>query len=447
MIKFLQDSYNGIYKILLKPYIPSTKTLALLVGGFLLGLIVAYALFPTVYYDADPSTLHQSWQDEWVKMLADRNAVANADVSGLIIDLLSRIDNPSETVARLTASASTPEEQQRLAAIQPYADSAQANAASAPQPNTVQSLIPWIAGPILLVILGSIVAIVYGMFIYPNLVEPLIKRMRGEKVSEQVAAMRAQVAAQKAAETQKTDFTTSNLGPPIFQKMSSYTLGMGSYDFSYSIEDTSGRFLGECGVSASESIGVGEPERTTAAEVWLFDKDDFQQTITKVLVSPHAMNDPALRSRLEPRGDLVVAQPGATVTLETATLRMTARVVELEYGTGPLPPNSYFQRITVELAAWRKDAGTPISATPAPVIAAQPVQASYTPLPPQNPPQMPPTNPPQYSQPPSMPPASSPSIPSAPQSRPPMPPASTPPARPRVDDDPFGGTGDFTPVN
>ena len=32
-----------------------------------------------------------------------------------------------------------------------------------------------------------------------------------------------------------------------------------------------------------------------------------------------------------------------------------ARIVELEYGTGELPPKSFFERMVVEMAAWAKE--------------------------------------------------------------------------------------------
>jgi hypothetical protein len=35
-------------------------------------------------------------------------------------------------------------------------------------------------------------------------------------------------------------------------------------------------------------------------------------------------------------------------------LRVRARIVETEYGAGNLPPDSFFDRLTVELAAWVK---------------------------------------------------------------------------------------------
>ncbi len=141
------------------------------------------------------------------------------------------------------------------------------------------------------------------------------------------------------------------------QYMSSYVGGDDLYDNSFSIETAEGEFLGECGSGISETIGVGSPKKVTATEVWLFDKNDIR-TVTKVLMSEHAFNDQALRARLAPKGEAVLATPGALTTLETQTLRVQIRVVDIQYAEGPLPPNSFFQQLTVEIAAWSKeDAG------------------------------------------------------------------------------------------
>ena len=45
---------------------------------------------------------------------------------------------------------------------------------------------------------------------------------------------------------------------------------------------------------------------------------------------------------------------GATVVrdLQTASLEVEARIVDFKYGEGPLPPESYFERLTIELRAW-----------------------------------------------------------------------------------------------
>lgn len=454
-MQFLRDSYNGIYVVLLKPYMPRTKTVVMLVVGLVIGLLWAYVISPTIYYDADPSTLHQSWQDEWVKLLADRNAAANADVSASMVDLLSRVDDPIGIIDRLRNTPGEEANVARLDALRPYAEQAEAAAVQAPQPNLIANLVPFIVAPILVVIVGVIVAILWGMFIAPNLIEPLQKRLRGEKVSEEVLAMRHQVqASRQAMESQRTDFTTTTYGPPLMQRMSTYILGHGQYDDSFSIEDENERFLGESGSGISEMIGVGEPQKATAIEVWLFDKDDFVRTITKVFASEHAFNDPALRAKLEPKGDLVLAQLGATVTLETASLRLQARIVELEYGTGPLPPRSYFQILTIELAAWRKEAGAPAPAVAATSTASVPAVPPRISSPPPAMVSAPPPAPPAPATSSFQPPPSrfgggaSPLRPPAPAAQPPPAPLmSPPPAPPAADDDPFGGTGDFTPIS
>jgi hypothetical protein len=60
----------------------------------------------------------------------------------------------------------------------------------------------------------------------------------------------------------------------------------------------------------------------------------------------------------------VLARPGDTITLETATLRVKARLVDISYGSGPFPPNSFFERITIELAAWSREDARAAGVTP-----------------------------------------------------------------------------------
>ncbi len=167
-----------------------------------------------------------------------------------------------------------------------------------------------------------------------------------------VAAMGAQLS--KAAE--KTDFEAQGQEPPIVQFMTTYLHGDDLYDDSFSIETSSGEFLGETGVGVSETIGsTGEAKNVTALEVWLFDKNDIR-TVTKVLMSDHAFNDDAIRAKLAPKGEAVLARTGDRLLLETATLRIQARIVDLAYKAGAMPPNGVIDRITIELAAWRREA-------------------------------------------------------------------------------------------
>jgi hypothetical protein len=158
-----------------------------------------------------------------------------------------------------------------------------------------------------------------------------------------------------AANTSKKRVSTDSEEPPVVQFMTTYMLGDDLYDDSFSIDAPTGEFLGECGVGISETIGVGDPKKVTAFEVWLFDKNDIQ-TVTKVLMSNHAFNDPNIRQRLLAKGEPQLVEPGKRILLETASLQMEARIVDASYGGGAMPNNSYFDRLTLELAVWPKGA-------------------------------------------------------------------------------------------
>ena len=168
---------------------------------------------------------------------------------------------------------------------------------------------------------------------------------------EPSAAMQA---AEVTRQTERTDFQSLGLAPPVTQTMTTYVLGDDLYDESFSIDTQGGDFLGEYGVGISDTIGVGDPKKVTALEVWLFDKNDIK-TATKVLMSAHAFNDQSLRSRLEAKGELVMLEPKAQIILETATLQLLVTVNDLEYGVGSMPAESYFERVILELAVWPKE--------------------------------------------------------------------------------------------
>jgi hypothetical protein len=71
-------------------------------------------------------------------------------------------------------------------------------------------------------------------------------------------------------------------------------------------------------------------------------------------MSRHAFSDPAIRSRLEPKGELVFLwNRNQQILLETATLQLLATVVDIGIRQGSTArKNSYFERITLELAIW-----------------------------------------------------------------------------------------------
>ena len=143
---------------------------------------------------------------------------------------------------------------------------------------------------------------------------------------------------------------------PSSVKTYTYVLGDDYFDPSFSIE-IGPEFFGECGIGISETLGAGDPKKVTAFETWLFDKSDIK-TVTTVLASDYALQDPDLLEKLQPKrdgDDLQQIRPGMEVTLDTTALRVKALITEVEYAQqGTLPANSFFQKVTFELRAWVK---------------------------------------------------------------------------------------------
>lgn len=310
--------------------------------GLLLGLIIGWGLWPVHYTNATPEVMRTDLQDDYLRMTIDEyralkgvNPQAAADLA------VTRWQNLGEaagtTFGRVQANPSYLDPN----SIQDFNLLIQSRVG---QINTEQPAAGGSSTAGTLVLYGSILVVLIllaagGLYLYR-----LLRKGPGT-----VTAVMKAAEVNKTAE--KTDFQALGLAPPITQTMTTYVLGDDLYDESFSIDTSGGEFLGEYGVGVSETIGVGEPKKVTALEVWLFDKNDIK-TATKVLMSEHAFNDPNIRARLEPKGELVVVKPGEQVLLETQTLQLLATAVDVTYGSGALPPKSYFDRITLELAIW-----------------------------------------------------------------------------------------------
>lgn len=133
-----------------------------------------------------------------------------------------------------------------------------------------------------------------------------------------------------------------------------YTAGMDNFDASFPLETARQGFLGECGIGVSETVGDGLPDKVTAFDLWLFDKTDVR-TVTQILMSDYAFNDSSVRTKLQTKGDAVLATKNQVITLETQSLKIEARVLEVAYASNPsLPPNSYFQKLVIEIATFVK---------------------------------------------------------------------------------------------
>lgn len=310
--------------------------IGLLVIGLALGLVWGYVIDPVDFVDATPSYLRADLQEDYLRMAIDSYRV-NPDPN-LAVQRWKALGPGAQQA--FTIIQSNPQKADP-AIIKNYGELITKVLSSEPAPvegsgsTTIKTITLAIGVIVLLGVLGYA-----GWYLY---------RLLGKRGSGEITPTMQAVEMSRKAE--KTNFEQLGLAPPITQTMTTYVLGDDLYDESFSIDTQAGEFMGEYGVGVSEAIGVGEPKKVTALEIWLFDKNDIK-TATKVLMSKHAFNDPAIRARLEPKGELVVVEPQSQVLLETATLQLLATVVDLEYGRGPLPDDSYFERITLELAIW-----------------------------------------------------------------------------------------------
>ena len=317
---------------------PWAMLIAGLVIGSIFGLVVlGWIVWPVEWVDGTPAALSPDWQDEFLRMTIELYSL-NGDAVKAQERYVALGEAGPEALNRIMQNPA-PLSSDAIASFS-------ANVvATAPPPAEVSekpNLIYLLVGVICLILL---IIIVLGVVFF-------LRNKAPQTVST------GPTPAMQAAEARKqaglTDYTTvSDQSPPVKQFMASYKLGDDLFDDSFSIDAESGEFLGECGVSISETVGVGDPKKVTAFEVWLFDKNDIQ-TVTKVLMSGHAFSDAAINQRLRAKGEPVLAAPDTVFVLETQTLQMTARVVSMGFGDSAMPSESYFENLLLELAIWQK---------------------------------------------------------------------------------------------
>ena len=322
---------------------------AALVVGLILGLIFAWGVWPVKYVDAAPEHLHENFKLDYMRMVIDSyNSKPDNNLATQRINLLG--EDANSIFEQVRANPMTQDVEGFLQLYQATSgttpDTGEESALPDDQGAEVEESSGTGSGSRTLLLAAcavtGVLLVAFGVFFF--------LRQRNRVPGVRTAASRAQEFSRQAMQT---DYEAMGQDSPIAQWMTTYLIGDDLFDDSFSVDSLSGEFLGECGVGIADTIGVGEPKRVSAFEVWLFDKNDIQ-TVTKVLMSGHAINDESTYTRLEAKGEPVLATPGGTVLLETKTLRMAVRVMDMDYGTGHMPENSFFQRITLELAIWNQ---------------------------------------------------------------------------------------------
>ena len=313
------------------------------VVGFSVGLFIfGWGLTPIQYAGAGPQDLLTSYQETYLRNVADLYAYTlNPET---VTRSLAIWPDATQKICQMAATTADPADKARLEAVANIHSAGVGCGVTAPpaeEPGSSRSSWFIICGlGLLLLVLLVVIAILLSRRSSSDV----------ERAYDSGGPRQMPVADQPEMAADSGPVATT----PIARFQTTYAHGHDSYDDSFSIENSQGDFLGECGVGISESAGGMDGRKSVAAfEIWLFDKNDIR-TITKVIMSDHAFHDEALKAKLASKGEAVLARPGETIVLETATLIINAEILEMEY-INTSPAQSGFERFTIEISAWAKE--------------------------------------------------------------------------------------------
>lgn len=345
--------------------------------GLSLGLIIGWVLFPVEWENATPANLREDFRAYYLDYVAQEyattlDAKAVREKLGLNIEKTRDIpwkekeqNLPNDIQAAIDGAGRFNLNAANLRQLQADLEIIRAEPTEAP-PEVGEAPPEDDEGRSLLTIIGALLL----AFIFVGGILFYLFRSSGKR---QVAEKERPAPGPSLAEEYGAPITEAEGGPrgkrapaakgrkPLKSFTTTYVLGDDYFDPSFSIEverdgeeNAGSEFLGECGIGISETIGEPDPKKVTAFEVWLFDKSDIK-TVTKVLASEFAMNEPDLYAKLDPKGeDVLLLKPGMEVVLETTALRVQAKIREFQYAQGNLPNKSFTQKLSVELRAWLK---------------------------------------------------------------------------------------------
>jgi hypothetical protein len=259
--------------------------------GTVFGLVVlGWTLWPVQYINNTPDVLRADLQADYLRMAVDSYAV-NGDATlarsrfellgDRKLELLEALHNdPLMDPGRLS--------QFEILIATAYVSGTpapEATAAPAEADAGLQGVLSLVA--IIGIVIGGAIAVVVAVN---------IRRQRGAAVPPRgVSPVPAELSLeaeedleQRSPPAADAEEETSGEGiEPLERFVTTYALGDDLYEDSFTINSPDGDFLGECGVGISEPIGVGEPKKVTAMEVWLFDRKP-SRTSTTVLMSEYA---------------------------------------------------------------------------------------------------------------------------------------------------------------
>ncbi|MBI5954968.1 MAG: hypothetical protein HY865_25195 [Chloroflexi bacterium] len=138
-------------------------------------------------------------------------------------------------------------------------------------------------------------------------------------------------------------------GRPLAEYLVTYTADDKFFDLSFEIEKSS-HYVGECGITTAKASDMNS-KQAAALEIWLFDARDAQ-TVSKILAGDFCFRRENLRSELGQKGQVILIQPGETVTLETREIRAQANILQVEYEANSPNPQSAFKKVAIKIEVW-----------------------------------------------------------------------------------------------
>jgi len=328
--------------------------------GFLVGLLIGLPLlgwwaWPIQWTDATPAQLREDYRLDYLRMTVISYSLTRD--GNLARQRFAALGSGSAELLSLLQQDPTMDPQRLSAFLPVVSDLIPTGGGKATPPAPAPTPAPGPAGRsalVLLLVVCLVTLALGGALLFFLRLRRSRKESSGrespiqDEAAAPVESANASGAAATALPIHAAAPSAAASAAPLERFVTTYVQGDDLYEDSFTINSPAGEFLGECGVGISEPIGVGEPKKVTAFEVWLFDKRDTR-TSTYVLMSEYAFAKEDLRLRLAPRGTPLQASSGSEFLMETQTLRARVQIRELQYGRGPLPANSFFERLTLQL--------------------------------------------------------------------------------------------------
>lgn len=363
---------------------PQRSTVFAVIVGMILGLVTAYAVFPTEFTGAAPRHMSRSAIEQWVRMIAvGHSQTLHYDEANAIV-ALQQVPDPKSVVTRLEQSTRIAAgERDAIAALKDINGYDGLVGALAPaDPGLVSSSLQILLA-VAVVAIGTPALLIVMRQIVPGRSAATAgerRAMRSAAATGAQAAPPARVTPRAAPaaspesqwpeeETEKSGVVHSQYGVPVLHTVSTYAKG-GNYDESFAIElgpDQGNQFLGECGISTATRVG----NELQSVEFWGFDMAS-QETLTKVFAAPAAISEPGLIAAVgnrvkDPTSDIIAVTLGARLIVDTYAIQIRAEIKSVVCNYGGGSPNSGIESLQIEILAWQKQGhrmGAPTSEVP-----------------------------------------------------------------------------------